>query len=231
MLSPLLREIHRLRKLIREAQSEIDRAPKVQKASQAKLAGVEKSVVDAKDELKKRKAGVLTAEARSNRLNQTLKKHEKQSEGLTSPRDIEAKSLDIKNTKDLIAKQEERSISWPSLTSMSARQRSRFDASLVKARADFATFEKDVAERIGRMKEEVAAASKLLTAEEGKIPHHMRGQYDRLLKAHDADAVAAAENQSCSHCLAGITAHRFADIKKESEFICCRNCGRGLYLA
>jgi uncharacterized protein len=231
MLSPLLREIHRLRKLIRDAQGEIDRAPKVLKAAQAKLAGVEKSVADAKEELKKRKAGVLTAEAQIKSLNQTLKKHEKQSEGLTSPRDIEAKSHDIQNTKDLIAKQEEEYLLAVTDVDERTAKTPGLDASLVKAKADFASFEKDASERIARLKEEVAAASKLLAVEEVKIPQHMRGQYDRLLKAHGADALAAAENQSCSYCRVGITAQQLADIQKESEFLCCRNCGRGLYLA
>src|SRR4051794_35897347 len=103
MLSPVLREIHRLRKLIRDAQGEIDRAPRVAKLAKDKLAASEKSVVDNKEDLKKRKAGILTMEAQIKSLTQTLKKYEKQSEGLSAPRDIEAKSHEIENTKQLIA--------------------------------------------------------------------------------------------------------------------------------
>ena len=40
MLNSLLHEIHRLRKLIRDAQAEIDRAPKLLKAHQTKLANL-----------------------------------------------------------------------------------------------------------------------------------------------------------------------------------------------
>src|SRR5206468_1214374 len=83
MLNPLLRELHRLRKLIRDAQVEIERAPKVQKLQQAKLAAQEKVLADAREELKKRKTGILTGEALIKSLNQALSKHEKQLNALT----------------------------------------------------------------------------------------------------------------------------------------------------
>ena len=104
MLNPLLRELHRLRKLIRDAQVEIERAPKRRESPSDQAGGPRrKPSTDAKDELKKRKAGVLTGEAQIKSLNQSLTKHEKQLEDLTAPRDIEAKQHDIANTKDLIA--------------------------------------------------------------------------------------------------------------------------------
>jgi predicted nucleic acid-binding Zn-ribbon protein len=230
MLSPLLREIHRLRKLIRDAQAEIDRAPKVLKAAQAKLAATEKSVADAKEELKKRKAGVLTAEATIKSLNQTLSKYNKQSEGLTSPRDIEAKSHEIANTKELIAKQEEEYLNLMTEVDERTAKIPDLDASLVKAKADFARFQTEAAERLAQMKSEVATATAQLAEQDAKLPAVIRPQYDRLVKAHGADALAAAENQSCKHCRVGITAQMYSDLQKEAEFICCRNCGRGLYL-
>lgn len=230
MLNPLLREIHRLRRHIRDAQAEIDRAPKVHKAHQAKLAAHEKAVADAKEDLKKRKAGILTGEAQIKSLNQTLARHEKQLNDLTSPRDVEAKQHDIANTRDLIAKQEDEVLAAMGDVDDRTAKVPELEAVLVKAKADFAAFEADAAERVARLKAEVTSATAALAAEEAKIPPGIRGLYDRLVKAHGADALAPVENKSCSHCRVGITAQGYADLQTGSEFMICRNCGRGLYL-
>src|SRR5262245_46416560 len=107
MLNPVLKELHRLRKLIRDAHAEIERAPKVLKAHQTRLANQEQALADRKDALKHRKADVRTGEASIKLFSQNLTKHEKQLDGLTEPRQVEAKQHDIANTKELIAKTED----------------------------------------------------------------------------------------------------------------------------
>jgi predicted nucleic acid-binding Zn-ribbon protein len=230
MLSPLLREIHRLRRLIRNAKDEVERAPRVLKAHQAKLAAQEKVLADAKEDLKKRKAGILTGEAQIKSLNQTLARHERQMNDLTAPRDVEAKQHDITNTKTLIGQTEDELLATMTDVDERVARMPELEAAVAKAKADFAAFEKEAAERVVRMKDAVATASAALTVEEAKIPTSIRPQYDRLVKAHGADALAAVENQSCSHCRVGITAQHLADLVRGTEFFSCRNCGRGLYL-
>ena len=230
MFNPLLRELHRLRKHLRESQAEIDRAPKLLKAHQAKLAAAEKAVANAKEELKKRKAGSLTCEAQIKSLNEAVKRHEQQLDGLTAPKNIAAKQHDIDNTKVLIVKQEDELLTLMTEVDERTLKLPEIEKALVKAKADFATFEKDAAEKLKRMKDEVASATQALASEEAKIPSLIRGQYDRLVKAYGADSLAVVENQSCTQCRVGITAQQYTDLVKGSEFFCCRSCGRGLYI-
>ncbi|MSR51801.1 MAG: hypothetical protein EXS09_00745 [Gemmataceae bacterium] len=230
MLNPLLRELHRLRKHLRDCQAEIERAPKLLKAHQAKLATTEKTVADARDELKKSKAGILTCEAQIKSLNQAIAKHEKQLDGLTAPRDITAKQHDINNSKALIVKQEDELMTFMTEVDERTLKLPEVEKTLVKAKADFATFEKDAVEKLTRMKEEVAEKTKALAVEEAKIPPDWRGQYDRLVKAYGADSMAVLENQSCTQCRVGITSQQFADLQRGHDFFCCRSCGRALYL-
>jgi uncharacterized protein len=231
MLNPLLAELHRLRKQIRDAQAEIDRGPRVIKAHQTKLAATEKTVADAKDALKHRKADVLTGEATIKSLNQTLAKYQKQLDTLTDPRQIEAKEHEITSTKALIAQAEDSLLNAMSDVDDRTSKIPEVEAALVKVKADFATYQVEAAERLVRMKEVLTAASTALAAEETKIPPGIRGQYDRLIKAHGADAFAPVENQTCLHCRVGITTQGLADLRQGNEFICCRNCGRAQYLA
>jgi predicted nucleic acid-binding Zn-ribbon protein len=229
MLNPLLRELHRLRKHIRDAQAEIDRGPRVLKAHQTKLAGQEKALADAKDALKHRKADILTGEAQVKSLNAALAKHEKQLDTLTDPRQIEAKQHDIQNTKDLITKQEDDLLIAMSDVDERTAAIPGLETALTKAKADFAVYEKEAAERMARLKEEVATATKALATEDAKVPAAIKGQYDRLVKAHGADALAAVVDHACSHCRVNITAQDEHDIRADL-FTCCKNCGRALYL-
>jgi predicted nucleic acid-binding Zn-ribbon protein len=230
MLNPVLKELHRLRKLIRDAHGEIERAPKVLKAHQTKLANQEKALADAKDALKHRKADVLTGEASIKSLNQSLTKHEKQLDTLTDPRQVEAKQHDIANTKELIAKTEDDVLTAMADVDERTAKLPESEAAVTKAKADFATYEKDSAERLVRLKDEVKSATVALAAEEAKIPAGMRGTYDRLVKAHGADALAVVENQTCTHCRLGVTQQQMSDLLKSTEFHTCRTCGRLLYL-
>ena len=230
MLNPLLREIHRLRKHLRDAQGEIERGPRVLKAHQTKLATLEKAFVDAKEDLKKRKAGILTGEAQIKSLSQALTKHEKQLEDLKAPRDIEAKQHDIANTRELIAKQEDELLTAMSEVDERTALLPPIEAAFAKGKVDFATYQTDAAERMMRLKSEIDVASKALAEEEAKIPASIRGQYDRLVKAHGADSLASVDGQSCSHCRVGITVQVLANLQQGLEFWCCRNCGRGMYV-
>lgn len=230
MLTPLLRELHRLRKLVRDAQSEIERGPRVLKIQQTKLANHEKALADAREDLKKRKAAILTAEAQIKSLNQTLARYQKQLDTLTTPRDIDAKQLEIKNTTALVAQQEDELLT--SMTEVDERSPKipELEAALVKAKADFAIWEKEAAERMVRLKEELKVASALLVEEEKKIPPAIRGAYDRIVKAHGADGLASVENNSsCHHCRITITAQHLHELRS-GDFVCCRNCGRILYI-
>jgi uncharacterized protein len=230
MLNPLLKELHRLRKLIRDAQAEIDRGPRVMKAHQTKLATQEKAVADAKDALKHRKADVLTGEATIKSLNQSLGKHTKQLDSLTDPRQIEAKEHDIANTKELIAKTEDDLLAAMTDVDERTAKIPELEASLTKAKADFKVYEAEAAERLARLKDEVKAATAALTEEEKKIPPATKGIYERLVRAHGAEALAAVENQSCSHCRVGVTQQQMADLRQATEFHTCRNCGRLMYV-
>ncbi len=141
MLNPLLKELHRLRKLIRDAQAEIDRGPRVLKAHHTKLAAQEKALADARDALKHRKADVLTGEATIKSLHQSLAKHEKQLDTLTDPRQIEAKEHDIANTKGSIAKTEDELLTAMADVDERTAKIPELEAAVSKAKADFAVYQ------------------------------------------------------------------------------------------
>ena len=186
MMNNLLRDLHRLRRVMRDCQSEIDFAPKVRKAQLARVAAHEKELADAKEDLKKRKAAILTGEAQIKSLTQSLSKHEKQLDSLSGPREMEAKQHDIDNAKKSISETEDQILAGMGDVDERSPKISQLEAALAKAKSDFAKYEVDSAERIARMKAETAAAAKELAAVESRIPPIIKSQYDRLVKGGGA---------------------------------------------
>jgi predicted nucleic acid-binding Zn-ribbon protein len=229
MLNALLRELHRNHKLIRDSKAEIERAPRVLKAHQTKLASIEKAFTDAKEELKKQKAHILTLESQIKSAQQTLAKNEKQLNNMTTQREIEAKQADIRTAQELIATTEDQLLQDMTEVDEKTAKLPEFEKNVVKGKADFATYEKDAAERLVRLQDELKTATKALAAKEAEIPAVMRNHYDRIIKAYGADALAAVESQSCSHCRVGVTGSQLLDLQRDS-FLCCKSCGRALYL-
>ena len=228
MLNSLLHEIHRLRKLIRDAQAEIDRAPKLLKAHQTKLANLQKAAADGKDELKKRKAHQMELESRLKAAGQTLAKHEKQYNELSSPKEFTAKQADIDSVKALIAGLEAEILT--AMTDIEERTAKipLLDAAAAKGVVDFAAFEKESSEKLVRLKTEAADATKKLAVQDAQIPPAFKAQYERLVKAHGADGLAPVENSSCSACRINLTQQQLGDITKE-RISSCQNCGKVLY--
>ena len=83
--------------------------------------------------------------------------------------------------------------------------------------------------RLARLADQLKAALGELKTAEDRLPEQWRPQYRRIVNAHGADALAAVQNQSCAHCHTHITAQQLHDIQT-GEFVCCRSCGRGLYM-
>lgn len=228
MLNALLSEIHRLRLFIRDATAEVERAPKVHKAHQTKIANLQKAATDAKDDLKKRKAHQLELESRLKAANQTLAKHEKQFNELTTQKEFSAKQADIDSTKLLIVSiEEEILVSMSEIEGLTAKIPA-LEAAVVKGQEDFATFEVESAERITRLKGDIATSTKKLVGLDAKIPAPSKAIYDRLIKSHGADGLAKVETTSCTHCRITLTQQQTSELQKD-VFCCCNNCGRALY--
>lgn len=229
MINALLKDIHRLRKLVRDANAEVEKAPKVHKAHQTKVANLQKAVADAKDELKKRKAHQMELESRLKAAGQTLEKHIKQLDGFTDPKVIAAKDADIKSTKAVIAGLEDEI--FAAITDIEDRTAKLplAEAAAAKGVADFAAYEVEAKDRVARLKEEAAAATKQLAEQDAKLPAHAKVQYDRLVKTYGADGLAAVEGGNCTHCRIGLTQQQLGDLSNEN-FACCKNCGRAQYL-
>jgi predicted nucleic acid-binding Zn-ribbon protein len=229
-LPTVFREIHRLRRHLRDLQAELDRLPITLKARQAKVAKQEQALKDFQDGIKHLKVDIHEKEVRLKGAGQQLTKYERQLNDMTTPKEIAAKQTEIASSKALIAQLEEEILtSMGDLDERTAKV-PELDAQLKKAKEELVAFEADMGERKQNLTADKKRADDELRAQEEQLPGSARDKYDRLVKAHGADALAAVVDRVCGQCRSTVTAQNVNELLL-GHFLCCPSCGRALYLS
>jgi uncharacterized protein len=225
----LFREIHRLRRHLRDLKKEIDLLPVSLKAYQNKVVKQEQALKDAQDGIKKHKVAINDREVSLKTANQLLAKYEKQSNDMTTPKEVAAIQTEITNTKaHIVALEEEILAKLAELDDKNAALPG-FNDQLKQAREKLAAFEGEMAERRERLHNEIKLAESELKTNEAKIPTVIRTSYDRLIKSFGPEAFAAVTRRSCGQCNQSVSADQVSELTM-GRFVCCSNCGKAMYL-
>ena len=226
----ILKETHRLRKHLRELKDEIDRGPRVMKAQMARLAAEEAAHKAHAEGITKLKLKIREDELSLKQNNTQLAKFEKQLDDAGSPKEYEAKQSEIRQAKERIE-----ALEMLILTQMEDLDNRivaipAVDKQWADAQAEFEQYKIDAKERLERMQADQKECLTLLAKTDATLPADVKGQYDRLIKQYGPDGLAAVDGRSCMQCHMAITEQQKADLQR-GLFVCCPNCGRGLYLA
>ena len=228
-LSVLFRDIHRLRRHLRDLKKEIDLLPISLKAYQSKVARQDQALKDAHEGIKKLKVTIHEKEVSLKATNQILAKYEKQANDMKTPKEVDAIQTEIANTKTHITSLEEEILAKLSELDDKTAQLPAVEEQLKKARDQAAAFEVEMAEHRTRLLAETKLAETDLKTNEAKIPAVYRSTYDRMIKAFGAEALAPVRNRSCGQCNQSVSAEQVSELSM-GRFICCSNCGKLCYL-
>ena len=224
-----LREIHRLRRHARDLQAEIDRGPYQLKARRTVAAKAEEAYHAAQDALKKLKVATHEKEGSLKSAHQQIAKYERQLDEAADKKQYDALRHEIATARQKAVELEDAILEGMAEAEERAARLPEQEQAAKKAKEDLAAFEREHSERLSRLAGELKAALAELKAVEETVPEQFRPQYQRLVNAYGADSLAPVENHSCAHCHTQITVQQMHDLET-GEFVCCRACGRGLYL-
>src|SRR4051794_33072419 len=203
-----LREVHRLRRHAKELQDEIERAPRILKARQAKITTQENALKEGQDELKRLKVSSLEKESQVKATQGTIAKHEKQKNEATNKKEYDALGVEIASEKkkvqgledeilDVLTKIDEQTARIPAL-----------EEGVKKAREEYASFEKETQSRAEGLRQELAKALQQIKAVEETLPteQSIRGLYNRIISSMKDDALAGVQGRNCTACYTELTA-------------------------
>jgi uncharacterized protein len=225
----LLREMHRLRRHIRELREEIDLAPKVLKAHEQKVTRRQDALREAQEAIKKLKAQVGQKELDLKTTGQQLKKYEKQLNESANKKEYDALQSEIVHTQGQRQKQEEEALAAMMEVDERTAKLPEFEAQLQQAKDELKSYQQEIEVRVQRLKDEMANAQKELGEAEGQLPALIRPLVERLVKAFGPDAFAGVKERTCQQCHTSITEQHHNELRA-GRFVTCKNCARGLYL-
>jgi predicted nucleic acid-binding Zn-ribbon protein len=226
----ILREVHRLRSHIHELDTRTEQAPRSLKTQQLRLANQEETLKKAQDALKHVKMKIHEKEVSIKASQQQVDKYERQlKEQITSKKEYDALTAEIKSARATIGKLEDETLAALTESEEQAAKLPAVEAAAKKARADFVQFEKDHQEKLQRYADEKKKALDELKTVEESIPEEVRVDYNRLIKSKGADAFAGVANRICAACYTEVTPQMTNDLV-QGAFVVCKNCGRMLYL-
>ena len=225
----ILREIHRLRRHVQELHEKITGAPRALKTQQQRLANQEAALKQAQDALKHLKVKIHENDVSIRAAQQQAQKYEKQlKEMITSKKEYDALTAEIKQARETIARLEDETLVLIEESETKAAQLVEVEKGVQKARAEYAQYEKDQQERLARYAVEKEKAAAELKGVEATLPEDVRVQYAQLVAVRGADSLAGVGGRVCNECYTEITPQMSNDLAR-GNFIICKNCGRMLY--
>ncbi len=224
----VLRECHRLRRHLRELQSEIDLGPRVQKIQDQTLAAAEAAHKEAHDAVRRLKLKQKDDEVSLKTTETRLAKLQVDVNSAGSKKEYDLKLTEIATStqgkSDLedavltgIGDIEDRTAGLPAA-----------DAAWKRAQADHAAARQEGVDRLARLKADQVDSAATLATTEAELPVDVAPLYLRLVRQYGPDALAGVHARTCQQCRTTITEAARVSLAG-GAFLCCTQCGRGLY--
>ena len=225
----IFRQIHRLRRFARDLQEQLDRIPRQLKAQQARVTRQEELYRECQDALKHLKVAIHDKEVTLRTTHGQVAKYQKQLNEAGSKKEYDALQAEIAAARDKCRRLEDEILNGMGESEEKAAQLPELDRAIKQAKEEYARFEKEAGGRQADLTEQLNQALARLKEIEAGLPREVLSQYDRVIAARGADALAAVRNRTCTACNSEITAQNYNELQQD-RFIVCKSCGRILYL-
>ena len=223
-----LRECHRLRLHVRELNAEIDRGPRVLREHQGELEEARSAHQAHYDAITRLKLKQREDEGTLKQTESRLAKLEDQLTGISVQKEYAAKESEIEQARGRKGELEDAILA----TIMELEERNAAIPAVEKAWADaqaeFEQFKVEAAERLERLKADLAASQEELAKYEAELPPAVKRTYDTVVKAKGPDAMAGARNRVCQGCRTTMTEVEYMDLRAGQSHVCV-TCGRMQY--
>ncbi len=223
----ILKDIHRLRRHIKDLEAKLEQGPKAHRAHQLKVVAAEEALAKAQDGIKHLKVEIHEKEVSVKAVRQNIEKLEKTS--VNNKKEYDALRSEIATAQKSIVKLEDEMLEIMGTLEDKTKAIPEGEKALAKAKADAAQFEKEHQQRLDLWSSERDNALKQLAEVEATLAEDVRPHYDRLVTFKKADAISGVQGRICAACYTEVTPQMSNELQR-GLFVICKNCGRMLYL-
>ena len=225
----VLRTLHRIHRQLGDLQGRLDRLPKQTRAAEAYVAHQQEQLETATQQSK-------SIRMASDAKQVQLKGGEGKVDELKAKLNTAASNREYQALNDQVAAQEMTNsvLEDEILESLDKFEESQqrvavAEAALAKAREKSATVHSEAETQRPVIEADVARLQAELRQCETELPAGIREPYDRVIRHHAADALAAVQNQYCGGCHQHVPLNVVTEIMLEHPKF-CKSCGRMLYM-
>jgi len=226
----ILRELHRLRRHVKDLSEQIERLPRQLKLQQIKAKTQEDLLKQAQETIKKLKVAAHEKEVAMKAKQADIAKREKQrNEAVANKKEYDALTAEIDAAKAACQQLEDEVFANFEETDKKSAQLPELEKALKQAQYEVANFDKVSQERAGVLRGQLEQSSALLKEVEPTLPAEVLQVYLRQVQSRGEDALAAAQNKTCQACYTSLTSQMHNEML-QGMLVLCKSCGRILYL-
>lgn len=226
-----LRELHQTLRLMAELKRKRDRGPKMIRASEEKIEKLTTEWNEAKESHKRVRMTVDDKELQLKSREHRILDLERKRNGCTTNKEYQALMEQIAADRQANSVLSDEIIELLDKREQSATAVKEAELRLAAAKEEQEKVRLRVEEERKPLELEVQAMERRLATAEQIIAIEFREVYQRNVKKHGEEALAAVEDDDiCGGCYQKITSQMIHELRLCRGVIFCKNCGRVLYL-
>lgn len=225
----ILREIHHLRRHVKNLQDEMERGPRLLKAQQNKVAKQEDLLRDTQEAAKKLKVTQHEKEVSLKAKHQEIAKHQKQLNEAKGKKEYDALKVELDNEKKACSNLEDEILNCMAEIEVKTAQVPELEKAVKRAKQEAAQVVDDIQSKRNRLVDDLNATHQKIAAVEAALTGDAKTYYERLVALRNEDALSPVEGRTCLACYTEITAQNHNELRLD-QFVLCKSCGRILYL-
>lgn len=236
-LNTALRELYLVDQQVRGLESRLDGARKNVRAQQIKMDQLNQQVNELSDQLKQSQAKAGTMENEVNTIDARVTKLRDQMNAVKTNKEYSAMLVEVNTLKADKSQLEEKAFEIMTQVEAQQKQLADLNARCVDQTKIKTLADKQLAERMGEVGEQLAAIQAQRVQAATHVPPDMLAIFDRLADNYDGEAMAAIIEEdrrrleyTCGGCYMQIPIERVNLLITQDQLVRCSSCQRILYI-
>lgn len=224
-----LRELHRIHRQLVDLRGRLERGPRQIRARRKNLVVIESNITSVREEILQTRMNVDAKQLDLKSSESKILDSKTKLNSCSSNKEYQAFLEQIAAAKMAASVLSDEILELLERMDELEQGLAEIEKQIAVAQEEQAKVEQQVAEVAARISVDIGRLEKDLVVAETALPADFRVDYDRILRAKGADALATVEGSFCSGCYQQITPNMENNLTMDRP-VFCLNCGALLYM-
>jgi len=224
----VLRNLHRIHQQLADIQAQLDRCPKLLKASQTKVVQAESAFSDQKGQIQQLQLAAKEQELVLEERAAKITDRQARLKECSSNKEYQALKDEIQSEEQANSDLSDQILLAYEAIDQQQEKAAELEGTLSEAQQVLATTTTQVTERESSLRVDLERIQSELSSTEKELPAEFVGEYKRITAARGEDALGEVSENCCGNCYQQITAQMMNDVLT-GKLTTCGSCGAILY--